>query len=64
VFEKYFSISAISSLASRATSLAVALASHTNRTASLTVYTVSRASDAMSHGNLFLPSTLSLMFSV
>ena len=38
--------------------------SHASRTASLTIRTVSLASDAMSHGNLFLPSTLSLMFSV
>ena len=35
MFEKYFSISAFSSLTIRATSLAVTLASHTNRTASL-----------------------------
>ena len=52
VFEKYFSISAISSLASRAASLAVALASHTNRTVSLlftlnsSLFTVRNVSEA------------------
>ena len=52
MFEKYFSISAISSLASRAASLAVALASHTNRTVSLlftlnsSLFTVRNVSEA------------------
>ena len=52
MFEKYFSISTISSLTSRTTSLAVALASHTNRTVSLlftlnsSLFTVRNVSEA------------------